>query len=161
MTAIQEAPTIESRARRVEDRLDVIDATSRLCVLIDARDWDGVERLFAEQVDLDYTALNGGEAQTVRPADIVAGWRAALEPLATTQHLLGNHLIEVLGDEATCVANVQGTHSSPCRTGSPLWVVGGRYDFRLRRGPSGWRITAMKLSVQWASGNRNIMLGKS
>jgi hypothetical protein len=149
--------TIGQGSEALGDRLEIIELTSRLLLLIDARDWTAAEELFADQVDVDYTSLTGGEPGTVARSDLVGGWRKNLEHLEATQHLHGNHVISLDGDEATCVTNVQGTHVRPNATGGPLWTVGGRYDFRLTRTPSGWRISAMSLTVKWASGNQQIM----
>lgn len=66
-------------------------------------------------------------------------------------------MIALDGDEASCATNVQGTHVLPNAGGGPIWTVGGRYDFRLRRTSSGWRIAAMTLTVKWATGNQQIM----
>lgn len=66
-------------------------------------------------------------------------------------------MITIDGDEATCSANVQGTHVLTNATGDSHWTVGGRYDFRLARTTAGWRISALTLTVQWARGNQHIM----
>jgi SnoaL-like protein len=98
----------EPGTRVIHDRLDIIDLTSRLCVLVDACDWTRAEHLFTDPVEVDYTSLNGGAPQTLRPGELIAGWRAALDHLDATQHLVGCQVVDVLGDDATCAANVQG-----------------------------------------------------
>jgi hypothetical protein len=61
------------------------------------------------------------------------------------------------GDQATCGAAVQGTHVLGNASGGPIWTVGGRYDFGLVRTAAGWRIRALTLTVQWATGNQHVM----
>ena len=43
--------------------------------------------------------------------------------------------------------------------GDPLFTLGGRYDFRLRRlGAAGpWQIAGLVVTSQWATGNQRIM----
>jgi hypothetical protein len=139
--------------------LAVMRTVADLGLRVDARDWDGLVSLFTEEVAVDYTSLNGGEPATMPATDLVGGWRQQLEPLAATQHLMGNLSVRVQDDSATCAANVTATHVRPNATGGPHWTVGGRYDLELRR-PSGgedWRIAALTLTVKWASGNQAIM----
>lgn len=141
----------------VADRLAVAETMSRIGLFVDARQWDDLEALFADPVNVDYTSLNGGEPQRLHPAELVGGWRQVLPFLDATQHLIGNHVVTLNGDEASCAANVQGTHVLANHSGGPVWTVGGRYDTTLRRTPSGWTITALTLTVRWATGNQQIM----
>jgi hypothetical protein len=60
-------------AQRSHDDMtdDLCELTSKLGLLVDARDWNAAEALFCAEVDLDYTSLNGGEPQRLSPADII------------------------------------------------------------------------------------------
>jgi hypothetical protein len=143
--------------RSLADRLEILEVTSRMGLLVDAREWDSLQALFTDPVWVDYTSLNGGAPESVAPRDLIAGWRGVLERLEATQHLIAGQTIELDGDTASCAANVQGTHVMPNRSGGSLWTVGGRYDFELTRTPDGWRIKALRLTVRWATGNQQIM----
>ncbi|GAB3416238.1 nuclear transport factor 2 family protein [Flindersiella endophytica] len=146
----------EIETTRLIHRQEIVELTSRLLVLVDSRDWDAAWRLFTDVVQVDYTSLNGGAPQTIPAKDLIAGWQTVLEGLDATQHLVGNHLVSVDGDQATCVANVQATHVLHNATGGPIWTVGGRYDFGLINTSAGWRIGALTLTVRWATGNQHI-----
>lgn len=135
----------------------VVRSVAELGLRVDARDWDGLLPLFADEVAVDYTSLNGGEPATMPPADLIGGWRQLLEPLDATQHLLGLLSVSLDGDHATCACNVTATHVRSNASGGPHWTVGGRYDFGLTRSGGDWRITALTLTVRWASGNQAIM----
>jgi hypothetical protein len=141
------------------DWQEIVERTSAMGALIDARDWPALTELFDERADVDYTSLNGGEPATVTPAELIAVWRPLAEGLDATQHLIANHQVAVDGDSATCSAHVLATHRLATVHGDPLWVVGGRYDFRLRRVPKDgrWRIRAVTLTTLWVTGNRTIM----
>jgi hypothetical protein len=38
-----------------------------------------------------------------------------------------------------------------------MWTVGGRHDYRLKRTVDGWKIAALTLTIQWATGNMHIV----
>src|SRR5262245_42025054 len=61
---------------------------TRVAHEIDRKRWAELTNLFAPRVETDYTSLFGGAPQTQTREGLVAGWRAALERVAT-QHLLG------------------------------------------------------------------------
>ena len=112
----------------IADRLAVIDAVTRVAVLADRRHWEELRELFADPVEVDYTALSGGEPEELSPDDLVISrWKPFLEGFRTTQHMLTNHLVEVEGDEATCHADVRATHFLPQEDDpdGSVWQVGG------------------------------------
>ncbi|MGN9837063.1 nuclear transport factor 2 family protein [Nonomuraea sp. H19] len=80
------------------DRLDVIDTCARMAWHADQREWDRLAGVFADEVRLDYTSLNGGEPVSLTPEQIVDAWKAVLGGFEATQHLLGNHLVTIDGD---------------------------------------------------------------
>ncbi|MCR6487380.1 nuclear transport factor 2 family protein [Amycolatopsis sp. OK19-0408] len=132
------------------DRLDVIEACDRFGWYADRRDWAAMTDLLADEVCLDYRALHGGDAATVTGAAAVAGWTTEFAAFRTTQHLIGNHVVALEGDTATCDAQVQATHV-PAH-GGPPWVLGGHYRMRLRRAGAGWRIAAVTFTPDWQTG---------
>ena len=140
----------------MSDRDDIAQVVSDLGLLVDARDWDRLRELFADEVDVDYTSLNGGEAQRVPPADLVDGWKQMLEPLLATHHLISNHSVTLDGDMASLAANVTATHVPQ---EGKHWVVGGRYDVLARSINERWRIRALTLTVKWQTGSQDIMGG--
>jgi hypothetical protein len=157
MTGMTDQQPVDAGSRLLADRFEILELTSDMGLLVDARKWDSLEQLFIDPVNVDYTSLNGGEPQTIAPAELITGWRQVLDHLEATQHLIAGQVIVLDGDHATCAANVQGTHVLTNPSGGPIWTIGGRYDFGLKRTPDGWRIRALTLSVRWATGNQHIM----
>lgn len=141
----------------MDDTTAVIQTINRMGWLTDRRRWDDLVDVFADEVRLDYTALNGGEPATVPAADMVAGWAAGLGGLQATQHLLGSHLVDVDGDRATATAQFQATHVLPTRPRSAAVDLGGRYHCELTRRDDRWRITAVTMTPSWAEGNQQVM----
>jgi hypothetical protein len=149
--------TSDSTTTKTEDRLAIIELIGRLVLLLDARDWNGLEQLFTDSVYSDRTSLWGGEPVTLGVAEFVDGWRQPLENLDAVHHMVTCHVITLDGDQATCAANMQGTHVLVNGSGGPMWTVGGRHDYQLKRTPDGWRIAGLTFAMQWATGNQNIV----
>ncbi|MEU2031085.1 nuclear transport factor 2 family protein [Nocardia amamiensis] len=139
------------------DRLDVIDTCTRMAWHADHREWDELADVFADQVRLDYTSLNGGEPVTLAPAQIAAAWQDTLGRFEATQHLLGNHLVTIDGDRAVCTASFQATHRRSEAFGASLWTLGGTYRFDLVRSGGDWRISGVVMTAVWGDGNRGLL----
>jgi hypothetical protein len=150
------------------DRLDITDTVVRMGWFLDRRDWDGLRGLFTERVYTDYTALWGGKPQEAGVDDLLStsaqgSWRRTMDGLEATQHLITNVLVTVSSessespDEARATANVLGVHRLANPHGSPLWTVGGTYDFRLVRTAAGWRIRAITYDISWVEGNQQVL----
>ncbi|MFC8424666.1 nuclear transport factor 2 family protein [Streptomyces sp. NPDC057236] len=133
------------------ERLHVVDTCTRMAWHADQCEWDELAEVFADQVTLDCTSLNGGEPVTLTPARIVDGWRTGLGVYTATQHLLTNHLVDLDGAGAVCTAAFQATHR---KTDDSLWTLGGSYRFDLLRKDDGWRITGVVMTVVWSEGER-------
>lgn len=148
--------------RELSDRATITDTVVRMGWFLDRRDWDGLRGLFTERVSTDYTDLWGGTPQE-GPVDQLlstsgqGSWRRTMDGLDATQHLITNVLVDLDGDEARATANVLGVHRLPNPHGSPLWTVGGTYDFRLVRTAAGWRIRAITQRLTWVEGNQQIL----
>jgi len=146
-----------ARALDPSDWVAIVEVTTRMGWLADRRDWDQLVEVFTEQVDLDYTSLAGGEPARLSRSDIVAGWRAGLDGLDATQHLMSNHLVDVDGDRAMATAQFQAVHMLANPHGDPAWTLGGHYRFGLIRVKGSWRIDAVTMTATWATGNQQIM----
>jgi hypothetical protein len=149
--------TSSPAAIETEDRLAILELIGKLALLLDARDWDAFEDLFTDPVHLDRTSLFQGEPETLTPAELVDGYRKTLGNLDALHHLITGHVINVDGDQATCAANMQGTHVLANTSGDSMWTVGGRHDYELRRTATGWKIAGWTFTIQWATGNMNIV----
>jgi hypothetical protein len=139
-----------------EDRLDIAEVCTRMGWHADRREWSLLLEVFAPEVTLDYTSLNGGEPVVLDATQIIQAWEGLLGAFDATQHLIAGHLVTVDGDNAVCTANFQATHSLANPHGSPLWTLGGTYRFDLVRA-GGWRISGVVMTVKWADGNKNVL----
>ncbi len=123
---------------------------------IDARQWDDLRALYADEVETDYTSLFGGEVQR-QPGDALIGaWNQLLTPLVT-QHLLGPIDVDVRGDEATARCHVRGYHFASAAPSGPTWMVAGHYIFKLRQVAGSWKISHMTLETFYQTGNQKLL----
>lgn len=139
-------------------RFEIEEAVAKLGLYIDAKDWSNLENVLAEVVDIDYTSLFGGSKETLPGDSLVERWHKLLTPLKATQHMITNlHITIKDNGTADCAADVMATHVRPNSMGDPLWVVGGRYDLALKQEEQEWKISAIKLTTYWTSGNPQIL----
>jgi len=118
----------------------------------DRRDWDLFRGCFCDEVEIDLSSWNGNPPTTL-PIDVwVEGVRSGLSGFDATQHLSGNHLVEVRGDEAHATSNIQASHM----LGGERVVLGGWYDTHLVRQARGWRIARSQLNITWREGREEL-----
>jgi hypothetical protein len=140
-----------------DDRSEIVETVTRVSVLADRREWDALPALFTPKVTVDYSSLSGGEPAVVDPVGLVEGWKATLSPLGVTQHLVGNHLVTIDGDESVVTCAFQATHVGAPPDGDRRWVLGGDYRYTLVKGPDGWRISGITMTARWETGDRSLV----
>jgi len=123
---------------------------------IDGKRWRQLRARFAAEVDTDYTSLFGGAPARQSGDALIAGWRDALERVAT-QHLLGPIEVRVAGERANSWCHVRALHHAAGAPGGELWEVLGHYRFELERGDGGWTIARMVLDTLVQTGNRQLL----
>ena len=127
---------------------------------IDAKRWQELRALYAEQVRTDYTSLFGGEPQSQAGDALIEGWRGVLAKVRT-QHLLGPINVALTDSSATARCHVRAYHLAPGAPSGESWEVLGHYVFELRRDASGWKIGGMKLETLLQTGNQKLLLEAS
>jgi hypothetical protein len=142
----------------IEDHLEITELVNHLVLLLDSRDWAGLQDVFADTVYNDRTSLTGGSPETLPKAEFIGGWQYLMTGLDTLHHLVTGHVVAIDGDKATCTANMQGTHilANPGGEGD-TWTVGGRHEYQATRTADGWRISGIIFTIQWATGNQGII----
>ena len=138
------------------DRAAVIDVVLGFARALDVKDWAACRRCFMDEIETDYSDLRGEPAQTVKADDFVALRRAALERL-TALHLSANHLVTVEGDHATCVSAAVIHRFRP--EDGERFDTYCAYTHTLARTASGWKISKVKQTVYWSTGNPEIHAG--
>ncbi|GAA1715056.1 hypothetical protein GCM10009765_74930 [Fodinicola feengrottensis] len=118
---------------------------TRMLFAIDALDWATVRKCLADQVELDYTSLFGGEPQTIAADTLLEQWSGLLPGFDATQHLTGP-VVETADDRIE--THVRAVHV----LGDEVWGVHGHYVADLRDD----RICALTLRLFYQDGNRDL-----
>ena len=148
--------TDERSLSLLQDRAEVIEVVLAFARSLDLKDWPGCRRCFTDDIETDYSDLRGDPPQTVKADDFVALRRTALEKLKTL-HLSANHLVTVDGDRATCVSAAVIYRLRP--EDGERFDTYCAYTHGLVRTASGWKISTVKQTVYWNTGNPEIHAG--
>lgn len=135
----------------LSDRERIERAVRKLARAADGREWTAVRDLFAEEVDVDYTSVSGGQPARIKADALVEGWQRGLGAFASTKHDFSDIAVQVDGDRATVTFTGQATHLKP--DGS-RWNCGGDYVYQFVRTERGWRAASAKFVMQWEQGVR-------
>lgn len=140
------------------DRAGIEDVIVGLANAVDARNWGAAKALLADQVQLEYHAA-GGDApikQRMTPDQFIAASKLTLPGYLHTQHLIGNLVITVRGKSADAASQVWMSHYLPNDQGEPYWIAAGTYHHQLVRTRTGWKISAMRVTVLYELGNSRL-----
>lgn len=136
---------LEARLALMEDRLAISDLVAAYCRAVDRHDLAALRDVYTPGGVDHHTGFDG----TVEEFIVFLG--QALSAFDGTQHVIGNHLAEIRGDQA--VAETYGTAvhwGSPHEDPSLNWTSGFRYVDDLVRTPQGWRIRERWAVREWA-----------
>lgn len=136
----------------------VQDTVTRMLHALDALDWPSVEAAFADELQIDYSSLFGGEPETLTAAELMTRWRALLPGFDATQHMTGPIVVSVApgGSAATAQTHVRGYHYIAEAEVGPIWQIAGHYVIELVKQPDGWKITGLTLQTFFQDGNRSL-----
>jgi hypothetical protein len=145
--------TLENRIAEVEDRLAITDLLYQYATALDTRDWDLLRATFTEDGIADYLEFGGVNEGRDAIVELCGG---VLSGLDASQHLIANPRVTLEGDRATASCYFQAQHFLASPAGGNTYLVGGRYDDRLRRTPEGWQIEHRTLHCEWQDGNAGV-----
>ena len=135
---------------------EAANAITRMLYALDARDWAGVRREFADRIDIDYRSLFGEPAAQVEADAHVAGWETFASAFDATQHITGPLVMTSANDRATAETHVRAYHQIKGAAGGEMWMVAGHYTVRLRLIADHWKIDGITLTVLYQEGNLEI-----
>lgn len=132
------------------------EVVANVAHFIDAKRWNELRALYADEVRTDYTSLFGGTPQSQAGDTLIEGWRGVLAKVRT-QHLLGPINVTLTEVSATARCHVRAYHLAPGAPSGDAWEVLGHYVFELRKGASGWKIESMTLETLLQTGNQKLL----
>lgn len=124
------------------DREAIRDLIGNFAISIDDKDKAGYAANFVEDavLELPFGTIIGKAAIAEMPGP-PQEWG--------TQHLIGEVIIDLHGDEATTRAYMMATHVFDADDRSRKAHSGGWYQHRAVRTPDGWRLAHVRLVVVW------------
>ena len=115
---------------------DIARALTRIARAMDERDWAALDELVWPDATADL-----GMGPIAGRAEIVAFIRTFLDACGPTQHLLGNLLIDVAGDDATSRCYVSDMHKGQGEKSRLSFSTLGDYHDTWRRVDGHWRLS--------------------
>ena len=131
------------------DRMGIIDTINRYATSVDTRDWDLFLTCYTDEMNADMVSIGFSEPMDMPAQEFLEIIKRAVDPFESTQHLISNHVIDIDGDNATCVCYLQAQHFRQDDTGAHAVLIGGYYANSLIRTPAGWRINKYKVVKTW------------
>jgi len=133
------------------DVLAVVSVLNRYAWALDTRDWEGLREVFADDLRADYGAFTVSGV-----GEMVERMRVSHAHVDSTQHLIGNHDVEVAGNTARARCSAIVTLR---RAGRPsrVYRTGAWYADELVRTPAGWRIAVRTATGIWSEGDRAVL----
>ena len=119
----------------------------------DQGDFATIETLYADEIQIDYTSLWGGDVQTYTPQSLMTAWANVLPGFDQTYHDISNIQVAIVDDSAIATANVIADHY----LAADHWQVSGQYEYRLVKQSDRWHITHMTLTVTDEVGDRTLV----
>jgi SnoaL-like domain len=134
------------------DRALISETIFRYHRSFDQKDWETCRGIFTDPVEIETSGMQGSVAETQSFArDRLIRILQRMGPADTvSQHFSGNHIIEVNGDQATCIASSMARSSKPQDGKNAVSVVGGWYTFSLVRTADGWKIRKYRFDQAWS-----------
>ncbi len=120
--------------------------------LADQGNFEALEKLYAPEVEVDYTSLAGGEVELKSPLALMTQWAGVLPGFDLTRHEISNIQVSSNGQTATATADVIAEHY----VNDLFWQVKGDYIYRLVKDEDQWLITAHRLNLREESGTRDV-----
>lgn len=149
----QASSELSAVVQALQDRQDIGDLLTRYGMALDSHDWTSLRTCFLPDAVADYGALEGRNEGI---DEIIAACHRALVGLDSSQHLIGNVVVDFDGDQARATCYLHAQHYLVSASGVNTFVVAGTYRDEIVRTPDGWRIRHRALETTWTDGNANI-----
>lgn len=124
-----------------------------VATLADRSDFESLEKLYAEEVEVDYTSAFGGEIELKSSQALMTQWASSLPGFDRTRHQISNIKTEVKGNQATATADVTADHYLK----DLFWQIAGSYEYGLVKEDGQWTIDKMTFISESEEGSRDII----
>lgn len=121
--------------------------------LADRGNFESLEKLYAEEVEVDYTSAFGGEVELKSPQALMNQWASSLPGFDRTRHRISNVETKVKGDQAMAKADVTANHY----LNDDFWQIAGSYEYGLVKEDGQWVIDKMTFTAESETGSRDVI----
>ncbi|GAA2724558.1 nuclear transport factor 2 family protein [Actinocorallia aurantiaca] len=128
----------------MDDRHQIIEQLNRFAAGLDGKDWELLRGILAE--DAYAYSQKGRDA-------IIGTVRGHIGGCGATQHLLGNHRIEVDGDGARSLTYARVYHEGAGDHVGSFFECLGEYEDHWTRTGDGWRLSYRKFDMRIRMGD--------
>ncbi|MCH9673190.1 MAG: nuclear transport factor 2 family protein [Gammaproteobacteria bacterium] len=139
------------------DRIAIHDVMHRYALAIDTKDWELLSTVFADVMVADFRSFGAPEIFRGSAADWVSSVQSTISGMDATQHLMANHLYDVIDDLAVGTTYIRAAHICRNEWGGDTYTIGGHYEVKMRRTHEGWRIVEYTLVVTHHEGDRHVL----
>ncbi|MEL6401413.1 MAG: nuclear transport factor 2 family protein [Cyanobacteria bacterium J06607_6] len=147
------AQTSASSSSQAVDEAAIAVTINSVATFADQGDFASIEALYADEIQVDYTSLWGGDVQTYTPKSLMTAWASVLPGFDQTYHDIANVQVELAGNLATATADVVADHHLE----ADLWQVTGQYEYRFVKSADQWQITHMTFNLIDEAGDRALV----
>ncbi len=134
-----------SRLESIADQQECAQIVARLARGIDRCDADLVRSCFHPDATDDHGAFKGSAEE------FVVWVMPVLNTMKRTQHVIGQSIIEVAGEEAAGESYFVAHHTIATPDGDILMIAAGRYLDRFERRAGAWKISHRHAVYDWNS----------
>ena len=138
---------------QITPRDSIVEVVHKLFIYTDEQNWDKLQSdVFTDEVYLDMSSL-GQPATNTTAKEICQAWKMGFQGLDAINHLAGNLLVKVQGDQADVFAYATATHYKKDAVQGKTREFVGTYDLHLIQTTNGWRIDRFKYNLKYMTGN--------
>lgn len=153
MVVVLNYPEISSARPAEKTKLAVM--IQSVATLADRGHFEALEKLFAEEVEVDYTSAFGGEVELKSRQALMTQWANSLPGFDATRHSLSNIKIAATVKDGTAkgTADVVADHYLD----DQVWRITGSYEYRFALNADKWEITHMTFNAGPETGSRDLL----
>ncbi|MEO1201520.1 MAG: nuclear transport factor 2 family protein [Pseudomonadota bacterium] len=123
-----------------------------VATLADRGNFEALEKLFADEVLVDYSSLSGAEPEVKSPQALMNEWGGVLPGFERTRHALSKVDVTISDGRAIATADVVADHF----VAGLHWRVSGDYRYELVDTADSWMIAAVTFTLEDESGTRDV-----
>jgi len=153
MTDSERLRQLEEKLQLLSDRTEISELIHRYGAAADQKDWKLMRSMFTDEIEV-WLGRHGQQPAQLRrvSADrFTASGDKVLGRFSVTQHVLTDKHIEITGDTAVCICDMQARHfKKPDDLAQKVWDIGGYYTFYLTRTNGFWKVAKYTLNITWS-----------